>query len=111
MVALSYVQKVSEKVSLATDFMYNLPSRDVTASAGYDYILRRSRLRGKIDSTGCVAAYLEERLDMGLNFILSAELSQDLVINYGSMILEFSVFFFQYHLKDFASVVVDPTGV
>ncbi|KAF5747394.1 mitochondrial import receptor subunit TOM40-1-like [Tripterygium wilfordii] len=74
MVALSYVQKVSEKVSLATDFMYNLPSRDVTASAGYDYILRQSRLRGKIDSNGCVAAYLEERLNMGLNFILSAEL-------------------------------------
>ncbi|KAF5737955.1 mitochondrial import receptor subunit TOM40-1-like [Tripterygium wilfordii] len=74
MVALSYVQKVSEKVSLATDFMYNLPSREATASAGYDYILRQSRLRGKIDSNGCVAAYLEERLNMGLNFILSAEL-------------------------------------
>lgn len=30
-------------------------------------------LRGKIDSKGCVAAFLEERLNMGLNFILSAE--------------------------------------
>ncbi|KAL3718159.1 hypothetical protein ACJRO7_003314 [Eucalyptus globulus] len=74
MVALSYVQKVSEKVSLATDFMYNYMSRDVTASVGYDYLLRQSRLRGKIDSNGCVAAFLEERLNMGLNFILSAEL-------------------------------------
>ncbi|KAK6925396.1 Eukaryotic porin/Tom40 [Dillenia turbinata] len=44
-VALSYVQKVSEKC----------------------------RLRGKIDSNGCVTAFLEERLNMGLNFILSAE--------------------------------------
>lgn len=33
------------------------------------------RLRGKIDSNGCVAAFLEERLNMGLNFILSAEVS------------------------------------
>ncbi|XP_058008326.1 mitochondrial import receptor subunit TOM40-1 isoform X2 [Hevea brasiliensis] len=74
MVALSYVQKVSEKVSLATDFMYNYMSRDVTASVGYDYILRQARLRGKIDSNGCAAAFLEERLNMGLNFILSAEL-------------------------------------
>lgn len=31
-------------------------------------------LRGKVDSNGCVAAFLEERLNMGLNFILSAEL-------------------------------------
>ncbi|GAA0158034.1 primary active transporter [Lithospermum erythrorhizon] len=74
MVALSYVQKVSEKVSLASNFMYNYMSGDVTSSFGYDYILRQCRLRGKIDSNGCVAAFLEERLNMGLNFILSAEL-------------------------------------
>ncbi|VVA24085.1 PREDICTED: mitochondrial [Prunus dulcis] len=74
MVALSYVQKVSEKVSLASDFMYNYMSRDVTASFGYDYILRQCRLRGKIDSNGTVAAFLEERLNMGLNFVLSAEI-------------------------------------
>ncbi|XP_010931471.1 mitochondrial import receptor subunit TOM40-1 [Elaeis guineensis] len=73
-VALSYVQKVSEKVSLASDFMYNHMTRDVTSSFGYDYILRQCRLRGKLDSNGCVAAFLEERLNMGVNFILSAEI-------------------------------------
>ncbi|WCJ38986.1 translocase of the outer mitochondrial membrane 40 [Euphorbia peplus] len=74
MVLLSYVQKISEKVSLATDMMYNYLSRDVTASVGYDYILRQARLRGKIDSNGTATAFLEERLNMGLNFVLSAEL-------------------------------------
>jgi len=73
-VALSYVQKISEKVSLASDFMYNHMSRDVTSSFGYDYLLRQCRLRGKIDSNGVVAAYLEERLNMGVNFLLSAEI-------------------------------------
>ncbi|XP_073114442.1 mitochondrial import receptor subunit TOM40-1 [Elaeis guineensis] len=73
-VALCYVQKVSEKVSLASDFMYNHMTRDVTSSFGYDYILRQCRLRGKLDSSGCVAAFLEERLNMGVNFILSAEI-------------------------------------
>lgn len=72
-VALSYVQKVSEKVSLASDLMYNQMTRDVTASFGYDYILRQCRLRGKIDSNGVVSSFLEERLNMGVNFILSAE--------------------------------------
>lgn len=74
MVALSYVQKVSEKVSLATDLMYNYMSREATASFGYDYMLRQCRLRGKIDSNGCTSALLEERLSMGLNFVLSAEI-------------------------------------
>ncbi|XP_071698508.1 mitochondrial import receptor subunit TOM40-1-like [Rutidosis leptorrhynchoides] len=74
MVALGYVQKVSEKVSLASDFMYNYMSRDVTASFGYDYILRQCRLRGKIDSNGCTSAFLEESLSLGLRFILSAEI-------------------------------------
>ncbi len=73
LVSLTYVQKVGEKVALASDFMYNWHSREATASAGYDYMLRNCRLRGRIDSNGCVAAYLEERLNMGVNFILSAE--------------------------------------
>lgn len=74
MVALGYVQKVSERVSLASDLMYNYMSREPTASFGYDYMLRQSRLRGKIDSDGRISTYLEERLNMGLNFILSAEI-------------------------------------
>ncbi|KAJ0809537.1 putative Porin domain superfamily, eukaryotic porin/Tom40 [Helianthus annuus] len=74
-VALSYAQKMSEKVSLASDFIYNYFSRDVTASVGYDYINRQCRLRGKIDSNGCTSAFVEEWLDNGLKVILSAEVS------------------------------------
>ncbi|CAH8255174.1 unnamed protein product [Arabidopsis lyrata] len=70
---MNYVHKVSEKVSFATDFIYNFLSRDVTASVGYDFIFRQSRLRGKIDSKGVAAAYLEEQLPSGLRFLLSAE--------------------------------------
>ncbi|KAF8054025.1 hypothetical protein N665_1355s0008 [Sinapis alba] len=73
-VVMNYVQKVSDKVSLATDFVYNFFSREAVASVGYDYILRQSRVRGKIDSNGVASALLEERLSMGLNFLLSAEL-------------------------------------
>ncbi|KAK9726816.1 hypothetical protein RND81_05G239100 [Saponaria officinalis] len=74
MVALSYVQKASEKVSFATEFMYNYMSRDVTASVGYDAIFRQARVRGKLDSNGCATAFLEERLSPALGFLLSAEL-------------------------------------
>ncbi|KAH9611450.1 hypothetical protein KSS87_000393 [Heliosperma pusillum] len=74
MIALSYSHKASEKISLATEFMYNYMSRDVTASVGYDAILRQARVRGKVDSNGCVSTFVEERLSPGLGFLLSAEL-------------------------------------
>lgn len=38
---------------------------------GYDFL--QCRLRGRLDTNGCVAAYLEERLNLGVNFLLSAE--------------------------------------
>eukprot|EP00246_Nothoceros_aenigmaticus_P003547 TRINITY_DN14724_c0_g1_i1.p1 TRINITY_DN14724_c0_g1~~TRINITY_DN14724_c0_g1_i1.p1 ORF type:complete len:377 (+),score=46.93 TRINITY_DN14724_c0_g1_i1:139-1131(+) len=74
MVSLTYVQRVSDKVSLASDFNYNWTSREATTSVGYDYLLRQCRLRGRLDTNGCVAAYLEERLNVGVNFLLSAEI-------------------------------------
>mmetsp|Transcript_108 Transcript_108/g.309 ORF Transcript_108/g.309 Transcript_108/m.309 type:complete len:318 (-) Transcript_108:79-1032(-) len=73
LLSLTYTHRVSDKVSLASDFMWNWNSREATASMGYDYILRTCRLRGRIDSGGSVAAYLEERLNVGINLVLSAE--------------------------------------
>ncbi|KAG0450785.1 hypothetical protein HPP92_026586 [Vanilla planifolia] len=37
------------------------------------FLSLQCRLRGKIDSNGVVSSFLEERLNMGVNFILSAE--------------------------------------
>lgn len=37
------------------------------------YFFPQARVRGKIDSNGCVTGLLEERLNMGFTFILSAE--------------------------------------
>ena len=56
-------------MTLASDFMWNWNTREPSASFGYDYMLR-----GKIDTDGKVGAYLEERINVGVNFILSAEL-------------------------------------
>jgi mitochondrial import receptor subunit TOM40 len=74
LVSFTYVQRISEKVSLASDFMWNWNAREATASFGYDYMLRQCRLRGRIDSEGKVAALLEERLNQGVNFLLSGEI-------------------------------------
>lgn len=74
LVSMTYVRRISEKVSLAADFLYNNLTREAISTLGYDYLLRQCRLRGRMDSNGCVAAYLEERLNFGVNFVLSAEI-------------------------------------
>lgn len=41
---LYFLHCFSIQVSLATDFMYNYLSKEVTSSVGYDYILRQVSL-------------------------------------------------------------------
>jgi mitochondrial import receptor subunit TOM40 len=48
LVSLTYTAKVSDKAMLASDFMWNWNARQAQASVGYDYILRQSRLRGRV---------------------------------------------------------------
>lgn len=49
-------------------------------------------MRGKIDSNGVATALLEERLSMGLNFLLSAEVHNDLLLRYPLFLYQFSPF-------------------
>ncbi|KAL3502167.1 hypothetical protein ACH5RR_036616 [Cinchona calisaya] len=74
MVVLSYFQKLSEKLGIASEFMLNYLSRDVVASVGYVFSGQNRRVRGKVDSNGKVYGYLEEDLNAGLKFVLSAEI-------------------------------------
>ncbi|CAL9214752.1 unnamed protein product [Arabidopsis halleri] len=77
-VLMTYVRKISKKVSLATDFEYSIFSRDdVIASVGYECkISKQSTVRGKIDSNGVVSAFLRKKLTMGLECLLSASLGR-----------------------------------
>ncbi|KAJ9527261.1 hypothetical protein QJQ45_025530 [Haematococcus lacustris] len=72
--SLQYAHKVNDKVTLATDFLWQFATREATATLGYDATLRQCRLRGKIDTNGVVTAFLEERFSPGINFVLSGEL-------------------------------------
>jgi mitochondrial import receptor subunit TOM40 len=74
LVSLTYTTKVSEKAMLASDFMWNWNARQTQASVGYDYILRQSRLRGRVDNSGTVSVFLEERLNAGFTLCYSAEI-------------------------------------
>ena len=73
-VNLTYAHRVTDKVTLASEFMWSLASREATATVGYDCALRQARLRGKVDTAGVVSCLVEERFAPGINFLLSAEL-------------------------------------
>ena len=72
LLSMSYWHKVSDKVYLSADFMWNWGQREAQAALGYDYMLNTGRVRGKIDSSGIMSMFLEERFTQGLNLVLSA---------------------------------------
>lgn len=82
LLSLAYLHRVSDKVSLAADLLWNWNAREAGAAFGYDYTLRHARLRGRVDTEGKVAAFLEERLNVGVSFVLSAELDHAAAKNY-----------------------------
>ncbi|XP_019095232.1 PREDICTED: mitochondrial import receptor subunit TOM40-1-like [Camelina sativa] len=90
LVCMDYVHKISKKVSLVTDFEYECFSRYVEASVGCDCNYGQSRVQGKIDSNGVVYAHLTKKINMGLEYQLSASLDHikkdyklGLCLNYG----------------------------
>lgn len=75
--AISYVQKVTKKVGLATELSFQ-PGQSGNIESlwtfGVEYRLRMSTFRAHIDSQGRVASLLEEAINPGAKFLLSADL-------------------------------------
>lgn len=59
---------------MAADFIYNANIREATTSLGYDLYSSRAHVRGKIDSNGVLSAYLEERIQPAITFLLSGSI-------------------------------------
>lgn len=70
----SYLHVISPKVSLAAEFGFNFNTHESAALIGYNYELRQASFKGHIDSTGRVAGLLEQKLNLGVKFVLSGEI-------------------------------------
>ncbi|EME30444.1 mitochondrial protein translocase, MPT family isoform 1 [Galdieria sulphuraria] len=70
----SYCHRVNPRVTLATEFFWDLRSRDSLVTIGYKFDLRQATVTGQIDTNGRVAALLEEKINPGLSFLLSGEI-------------------------------------
>lgn len=64
---------------------------------------------GKIDSNGCTSAFIEEQLNMGLNFILSAEVSNLFLVMLMPFLLQHLLGLF--HLVYPSKVVIISNGL
>ncbi|KAG5642956.1 hypothetical protein DXG03_001838 [Asterophora parasitica] len=75
-VQATYWQKLSEKVEVAADLqLMATPSRrDAMATIGAKYDLRLATFRAQVDSTGKVAALLEQRFTPAFAFLVSGEI-------------------------------------
>ncbi len=72
----TYWQKLSEKVDVAADLQLvaGQGRRDALASLAARYELRMASFRAQVDSTGKVAAYLEQRFAPTFSFLVSGEI-------------------------------------
>jgi len=74
MTELAYQRKVSEKVALATEMQY-YHNQFCQFGLGYQFNLRSSCFKGLIQSDTTCTAVLEERVQPGINLVLSAQLN------------------------------------
>lgn len=71
-VNLQYARRVTDRIMMVSDLLWQWPSREATATIGYDCVLRQARLQGRVDTNGVVSCFVTERFGP-LNFLLSAE--------------------------------------
>ena len=71
---VGYHRRVDEKVGLATDFTYNHNSKESQVQVGYDFMLRQSRVQGKINNLWQITATLTEMISPGFTLLFSAQI-------------------------------------
>lgn len=72
----AYYLRYSDKVDFGTEIqLVNTEGRrDAVATVGGKFEFRRSTFRGQVDTTGKVAAVLEEKIVPGFSFLVSGEM-------------------------------------
>jgi mitochondrial import receptor subunit TOM40 len=73
--------RYSEKVDFGTEIQLVTAGgrRDAVATVGGKFEFRRSTFRGQVDTTGKVAAVLEEKIVPGFSFLISGEMDHSKV--------------------------------
>ena len=70
-ISANYVRKVSERVSLASEFQVSLADRQSTMNVGYEFLLRTSKISGVVSTEGVIQTQIQEMLVPGLSIIFN----------------------------------------
>lgn len=70
----TFVHRLNPRVAFAAELFVDGRTRDSHVSVGYRFDLRSATVTGLVDSSGRVAATVEEKINPGLSLILSGEL-------------------------------------
>ncbi|CAJ1445295.1 unnamed protein product, partial [Effrenium voratum] len=49
---MQFVRKVTERLSLGTEFKFSYPDKESGLSLGYEYLFRNARIQGLLDTDG-----------------------------------------------------------
>jgi len=91
--SVAYTHLLSDKVAVATEYNLQLTQNgwESVWSMGYQYNMRKSALRGQIDSNARIVAMLEEALSMNTALLLCGELDHKKKVYRFGVGLKFSV--------------------
>lgn len=64
---MQYVKKVSDRVSLGTEFDYSYPDNESAMRIAYEYTFRTSRVQGLIDTAGKISCYVNDFKGFGFS--------------------------------------------
>merc|ERR1712129_270687 len=64
---VSYVRKVSDRLSLGTEYKYTHPDKDSGLSMGYEYTFRNARVQGSLDTDGKVSCCVSDYQGVGFS--------------------------------------------
>jgi len=63
----SYVRRISERLSLGTEFKYSHPDKESGLSMAYEYAFRNARVQGLLDTDGKVSCCVQDYQGLGMS--------------------------------------------
>lgn len=67
---LQYVRKISDRLSLGTEYKYTHPDQESGLSMAYEYAFRNARIQGTLDTDGRVSCCVTDYQGMGVSGVI-----------------------------------------
>lgn len=64
---LQYVRKLTERLSLGTEYKYSHPDKESSLQLGYEYTFRQARVQGLLDTDGKVSCCVQDFVGFGFS--------------------------------------------